>query len=189
MNRVPAMRLCLSMIVAATLLLAPLRLPAEPPVGHDGDIAALRTQVEALREAVQAMQLRLDAIETQLGNGAPLTAAPAIATPHATASAPPKPGAQAHAATSTPPPASGATADSSARTLTPQIVESWDGLHESMEPADVRRLLGEPSRRFELRGQSVWYYHYTGVGSGSVMFSRGDGRVMSWQRPPFHGWW
>jgi len=194
MNGVPVLRRYLSMTVAAMLLLAPLRLPAEPAAGHDGDIAALRMQVEALREAVQEMQKRLDAIETRLGTGAPLTATPATPPPDATASAPSKPEAPAHAATSTSPPPTapaggGATADSSARTLTPQIVESWDGLHEGMEPADVRRRLGEPSRRFELRGQPVWYYYYTGVGGGSVMFSRGDGKVMSWQRPPFHAWW
>ena len=194
MNKVPFLRRYLSMTVAAMLLLAPLRLPAEPPAGQDGDSAALRTQVEALREAVQAMQKRLDAIEGQLGDGAPLSAAPATALPNATAPVPPKPKAPAPAANSTSSqprtPATGSTTTgTSARTLTPRIVESWDGLHAGMEPADVRALLGEPSRRFALSGQPVWYYYYTGVGGGSVMFSRGDGKVMSWQRPPFHAWW
>jgi hypothetical protein len=58
-----------------------------------------------------------------------------------------------------------------------------------MSPEQVKASLGEPSRNFTLSGQKVWYYYYTGVGGGSVLFSRGNGNVLDWQRPPFHGWW
>lgn len=71
-------------------------------------------------------------------------------------------------------------------TLTPNVKENWRSIKEGMSGDQVRALLGEPGRRFRLNGQAVWYYHYTGSGSGSVMFN-GDGRVSSWQHPPF-GW-
>jgi TolA-binding protein len=71
-------------------------------------------------------------------------------------------------------------------TLTPQTKEHWRTLREGMPDLEVRALLGEPSRTFELSGNTVWYYYYTGTGGGSVMLSKG-GKVTSWQRPPF-GW-
>ncbi|MHB1238929.1 MAG: outer membrane protein assembly factor BamE domain-containing protein [Gammaproteobacteria bacterium] len=72
------------------------------------------------------------------------------------------------------------------RVLTPSAKESWSALKEGMNGDQVRALLGEPSRRFQLNGQPVWYYQYTGTGNGSVMFT-GNGRVTGWQHPPF-GW-
>ncbi|MGD8935947.1 MAG: hypothetical protein PVF07_05665, partial [Thiogranum sp.] len=132
--------------------------------------ASLQTEVHELRQEMQRLQRRLDSIEARI------TATPAAV--RAT------PGTMAPPAASQPDDNSAAAA-----TLTPQIVENWDALREGMEPQRVRTLLGAPNRDFKLGGQTVWYYHYTGVGGGSVMFSRGDGKLLSWQRPPFHAWW
>ncbi|MGW8311224.1 MAG: hypothetical protein ACWGNB_09195 [Thiogranum sp.] len=156
-------------LTGAVLLLLPLCVPAQPPQGGGDDQASLQTEVRELRLELLRLQSRLDSIEARI-----------TATPSADRAAP---GATA------PPAASRPDDDSAAATLTPQIVENWDALREGMEPQRVRTLLGAPSRDFKLGGQAVWYYHYTGVGGGSVMFSRGDGKVLSWQRPPFHGWW
>ncbi|MFZ0470597.1 MAG: hypothetical protein WAL92_16865 [Thiogranum sp.] len=157
-------------VTGAVLLLLPLCVPAQQPQGEADDQASLQTEVHELRQELQRLQRRLDSIEARIA-----------ATPPA---APATPGATAPPAASRPDDASAAAA-----TLTPQIVENWEALREGMEPQRVRTLLGAPSRDFKLGGQAVWYYHYTGVGGGSVMFSRGDGKVLSWQRPPFHAWW
>jgi len=152
------------------LLLLPLCVRAQQPQGGVDDQAPLQTEVHELRQELQRLQRRLDSIEARIA-----------ATPAAVRA---KPGTMAPPAASQPDDDSAAAA-----TLTPQIVENWDALREGMEPQRVRTLLGAPSRDFKLGGQTVWYYHYTGVGGGSVMFSRGDGKLLSWQRPPFHAWW
>jgi hypothetical protein len=72
------------------------------------------------------------------------------------------------------------------RTLTPETKEHWRGLRQGMPDLEVQALLGEPSRTFQLSGNTVWYYYYIGTGGGSVMFSK-SGKVTSWQHPPF-GW-
>jgi hypothetical protein len=157
-------------VTGAVLLLLPLCVPAQQPPGEADDQASLQTEVHELRQELQSLQRRIDSIEARIA------ATPPVASATHGATAPP--------ATSGPDDARAAAA-----TLTPQIVENWEALREGMDPQRVRTLLGAPSRDFELGGQAVWYYHYTGVGGGSVMFSRGDGKVLSWQRPPFHAWW
>jgi len=156
-------------VTGAVLLLLPLCVPAQPPQGEADDQASLQTEVHELRLELQGLQRRLDSIEARIAARPPVASATPGATPPAAASGPGD--------------------ASAAATLTPQLVENWDALREGMEPQRVRTLLGDPSRDFQLGGQAVWYYHYTGVGGGSVMFSRGDGKVLSWQRPPFHAWW
>jgi hypothetical protein len=161
---------CARSLTGAVLLLLPLCVPAQQPQGGVDDQASLQTEVHELRQEMQRLQRRLDSIEARI-----------TATPAAVRATP---------GTIAPPAASQPDDDSAAAaTLTPQIVENWDALREGMEPQRVRTLLGAPSRDFKLGGQTVWYYHYTGVGGGSVMFSRGDGKLLSWQRPPFHAWW
>lgn len=69
--------------------------------------------------------------------------------------------------------------------LTPP--ESWARLEEGMTQAQVLGLLGEPTSKFKVSGQTVWYYYYRDVGGGSVFFYN-DGHVASRQRPPFSAW-
>jgi len=157
-------------VTGAALLLSPLCVAAQQPQGEAGDQAPLQTEVHELRLELQRLQRRLDSVEARIAATPPVASA-------------------THGVVA-PPAASGPDdASAAAATLTPQIVENWDALREGMDPQRVRTLLGEPSRDFKLGGQGVWYYHYAGVGGGSVMFSRGDGKVLSWQRPPFHAWW
>lgn len=65
--------------------------------------------------------------------------------------------------------------------------EAWQSVHSDLSAGEVRKLLGEPARRFQLGNRLVWYYVYPGVGRGSVMFDQ-SGHVVDWQRPPF-SWW
>lgn len=59
---------------------------------------------------------------------------------------------------------------------------AWFKVSSGMTQADVRKLLGEPARAFELDGSRVWYYMYPGGGAGSVFFDSA-GRASSFQRP------
>jgi hypothetical protein len=167
----------LAAIGIVLLLLSPQPAPAQPPQQPADDAAALRKQVDNLRRMLEDMQKRLDAVEAGRGSE------PASTMPSSGAAAEPSPAEpQAKSGDSGAPTASGTV-------LTPQIAENWSALREGMNPEQVKALLGQPSRDFKLSGQTVWYYYYTGVGGGSVAFSRGDGNLRDWQRPPFHGWW
>lgn len=64
---------------------------------------------------------------------------------------------------------------------------NWQTLSRSMKGAQVRRLLGAPTRVLKIDRNTVWYYQYKGFGNGSVMFSA-QGQVVGWQIPPFGGW-
>jgi hypothetical protein len=130
-----------------------------------------------MQRALKAMQERLDAIE------AGRVAEPSSTVPSGNSPAEPPPA--RHEVDS----GDGADASASGSVLTPQVAENWAALREGMNPEQVEALLGQPSRDFKLNGQTVWYYYYTGVGGGSVMFSRGKRTLFDWQRPPFHGWW
>lgn len=66
------------------------------------------------------------------------------------------------------------------------IKEQWRKLRHDMSSEHVASLLGQPSRKFTLNGQTVWYYDYHGVGVGSVMLGH-NMHVVDWQRPPL-GW-
>ncbi len=150
-------------LITAILLLLPLQVLAQ----SEDDNASLRKQVQALQQALQSVQKRLDVIETDLHSGR-LPTAPSVQNPGAGGVGTPQ---------------------ISGPSLTPQRVENWSKLHKGMDPDQVEALLGKPGRHFKLSGQTVWYYHYTGVGSGSVVFARGKNKLLDWQRPPFHAWW
>lgn len=68
-----------------------------------------------------------------------------------------------------------------------RLKEAWKGIAPGMNMAAVRERLGEPASEFTIDNKSVWYYSYTGVGNGSVMFSTG-GEVIGAQNPPFGFW-
>ena len=167
----------LAAIGTALLLLSPQAVPAQPPPRPADDITALRKQVYDLQRILEAMQKRLDAME------ACRASEPASTVPSSGAAAEPSPAVPAVKSGD-----SGA-ATASGTVLTPQVAENWSALRKGMNPEQVKALLGQPDRNFKLGGQTVWYYYYTGVGGGSVAFSRSDGNLLDWQRPPFHGWW
>ncbi|MHB8345972.1 MAG: outer membrane protein assembly factor BamE domain-containing protein [Acidiferrobacterales bacterium] len=62
---------------------------------------------------------------------------------------------------------------------------AWRQLKRGMTAAEVTKILGRPSTQFRTSNITVWYYHYAGVGSGSVTISQ-DGKLGDWQ-PPSHG--
>ena len=176
MARTSVMHRGLSLATAALLLLLPLRLPA---AGQADETASLRRQVDELRRTLETVQHRLDAIEARPGvspTSEQGTKPEQVATPAVRSQGMPATGTGGGS------PAKGAT-------LTSQMVENWQSLRAGMSEKEVRSLLGEPTRTFELSGQPVWYYYYMGVGGGSVMFTDKNGQLLSWQRPPFHGWW
>ncbi|GEM_PF-1732046 len=76
-------------------------------------------------------------------------------------------------------------AEGEAAKLTPK--ESWARLEDGMTKAQVLELLGPPATTFKLSGQTVWYYYYRDIGTGSVFFYD-DGHVASRQKPPFSAW-
>lgn len=165
----PVTRPSIGAAVAAALMLFPLIAPAAPPAKTAADQAALQRQIDALQKSVRQLQKRLHELEArpapatvpaQPGVAAPATPAPA-------GSAPVRPG-------------------TAKAELTPQIRENWGNLKHGMTRAQVRALLGPPSRKLDISGQPLWYYYYLGTGGGSVMFSR-SGTVLSWQHPP-SGW-
>ena len=57
----------------------------------------------------------------------------------------------------------------------------WSKVDRGMTQAEIKGLLGEPNKAFELDGSRVWYYSYRG-GAGSVFFDSA-GRASSFQRP------
>ena len=59
---------------------------------------------------------------------------------------------------------------------------AWSKVSRGMTQAQVKDLLGEPSKAFELDGSRVWYYSYRGGAAGSVFFDSA-GRASSYQRP------
>ena len=65
-----------------------------------------------------------------------------------------------------------------------QVIENWTSLKRGLSEDDVFTLLGEPSHRVTMANQTMWYYQYLGVGSGSVIFTQGK-HVLSWQKPAF----
>jgi hypothetical protein len=72
------------------------------------------------------------------------------------------------------------------------LKEQWRSVRAGMSAADITKLLGSPSRELTLDGNTVWYYSYPGLGSGSVLFSRERHIVTSWQHPPLgfgSGFW
>ena len=159
--------------IGAILLLLSPQVSAQ---SKDDDIS-LREQVQKLQRALAAVQKRLDVIEADRHSE------PASATQPNHAAANPSPTGQNTGTRGV------TTRQAPGPTLTPQRVENWSALHRGMNPEQVKALLGQSDRNFKLSGQTVWYYYYTGVGGGSVVFSRVKNTLLDWQPPPFHTWW
>ena len=63
-----------------------------------------------------------------------------------------------------------------------ELQHAWNQLKHGMTAAEVKTILGPPSGQFKTDNLTVWYYHYTGLGSGSVTITP-DGRLSDWQKP------
>jgi hypothetical protein len=165
----------------------------------DTDVDALKQQVEALTRTVGELSHRVEGLEQKLDSIAPghRSAPPQAAAPPAAATAAIPPVQQVAPGQLVPPapPKSavhgnmsvGEQAAQAAANYKPTPRESWAQLKEGMSEAQVTALLGVPTRKFQAGGQTVWYYFYRDVGSGSVFFYQ-DGHVASRQKPPFSGW-
>jgi len=64
---------------------------------------------------------------------------------------------------------------------------NWKQLQRGLSRTELNHLLGKPRSELILDQQTLWYYRYPGIGSGSVMLDS-KGKVTGWQEPPFHGW-
>lgn len=64
----------------------------------------------------------------------------------------------------------------------PASPSAWSQVDRGMTQPQIRNLLGEPSKAFELDGSRVWYYSYRGGAAGSVFFDSA-GRTSSFQKP------
>jgi hypothetical protein len=64
---------------------------------------------------------------------------------------------------------------------------SWKQVEHGLSNTELRERLGDPESIMALGRETLWYYSYPGIGSGSVMLDR-QGKVTSWQSPPFRGW-
>lgn len=64
---------------------------------------------------------------------------------------------------------------------------NWKRLERGLSRTELRQLLGEPRSELAFGQQTLWYYSYPGIGSGSVMLDH-KGKTSSWQEPPFRGW-
>jgi len=153
---------------------------------------ALERQVQELSRQVGNLVQRVHVLEDNLAklkaakSPQAQPAAPAVqpaAPAPATAQAPPKP---EPATAQVPAPQPAAQAPAAAPLGTPQpptLGDVWKKVKEGMTADDVTRLLGAPSAKFKVGGQTVWYYTYRGVGSGSIAFYD-DGHVANKQNPP-----
>ena len=59
---------------------------------------------------------------------------------------------------------------------------AWSKIDRGMTQAQIKDLLGEPSKAFELDGTRVWYYSTRAGAPGSVFFDSA-GRASSFQKP------
>jgi len=60
--------------------------------------------------------------------------------------------------------------------------DNWRRVRQGMTREQVKSLVGEPSKAFELDGSQAWYYRYEAGAAGSVFFDAA-GRTSSFQRP------
>jgi len=88
---------------------------------------------------------------------------------------------QLHAQTTTVTPAPPLVAPPSQRVV---WSNEWRQVRHQMTESQVLSLLGKPPQVFQIGSGPVWYYHYAGIGNGSVAFDNNQ-RVLAWQRPPF----
>ena len=137
---------------------------------EDAELRTLRNQVEELTVTVRQLQERVDALEkNDTARLIPVTIVPATAP-----------------ATTTAPDGAAPNARASIDDKVVTLRNSWRRISAGMKQSDVKDALGAPAREMLINGKVVWYYHYAGLGAGSVFFNS-DGRSSSSQ-PPNLGW-
>jgi outer membrane protein assembly factor BamE (lipoprotein component of BamABCDE complex) len=156
----------------------------------EADVAALRAQFDQIRTLVEQFDQRLKALEARHSasvhavSDAPPTAVAIAATganaslaePTSVVATPSPPTTTTRVDAPTPPAATAAAPDRHA----------WRQVTSGATQADVARLLGQPTKAFQLAGKTVWYYYYPAKAAGSVFFDAA-GRSSSVQSPS-SGW-
>jgi hypothetical protein len=160
---------------------------------EEGNQATLKRQLEAVRQQLHELQIKVLDMESKLGTAqAPSPAAdtaslpssaPVTATVAPSNITPPSAPVRVEAGTSPSPAVVPA-----AFQWREMLKDQWRNVKAGMSGEEIGKLLGTPSRELTLDGKPVWYYSYPGIGNGSVMFSRGGHTVAGWQHPPFGFW-
>ena len=145
---------------------------AAPAQAQDGDASSLRQQVQTLTQRVDKLEAEVHALQHVQATHSPMSGQAPMARQAPMAEQPAMAGRPAVTVNQS----FGAEAD---------LRHAWHQLKRGMTAADVKKLLGPPSGQFRTGNITVWYYHYTGVGSGSVTISQ-DGKLDDWQQPS-HG--
>ena len=141
---------------------------ATPAQAQQGGADSLQQQVQTLTQRVDKLEAEVRALQHVQATHSPMAGQAPMAEQPAMAGRPAVTVNQSF----------GAEAD---------LRHAWHQLKRGMAAADVKKLLGPPSGQFRTGNITVWYYHYTGVGSGSVTISE-DGKLDDWQQPS-HGLW
>jgi hypothetical protein len=134
---------------------------SDPP----DELTRLREEAAQLRQSLEGLEARIQALEAQRKPSAENAAVPS---PSKTGSVP----------------APRAVSIDAASLVT--MKQNWSRVEAGTPEAEVRALLGEPQKVLRIDGNLVWYYAYPGIGRGSVFFNR-DGKVSSTQSPSL-GW-
>jgi hypothetical protein len=130
-----------------------------------GSSAAADPEVEALREQLEALKARVDALERErLPQDTGLPTARAVPSGEVAA----KP--------------TSANTGTSLR----ELASNWARIERGMARMQVEALIGSPRQELTIDSRLVWYYVYPQYGRGSVFFTSDD-RVSSVQQPQF-GW-
>jgi outer membrane murein-binding lipoprotein Lpp len=130
-----------------------------------GGSSAADPEVEALREQLEALKARVEALERQrLPQGGRLPTARSDPSDEIAS----KPIA----------------ADTGNSVRDP--ASSWARVERGMSRTQVEALIGPPRQEMNIDNRLVWYYVYPRYGRGSVFFTS-DNRVSSVQQPQF-GW-
>jgi hypothetical protein len=182
-------------LTMTALILAGMAALTPAAQAEEDGAAALKHQLEEVKQQLHELQLRVQRMESELGTAqapgpaaAPLPEAPSIGgeSPRVTAAQP---------GTVVPPPVRAEAVPSSSPAAIPEafqwreaLKDQWGGIKAGMSSEEVSKRLGAPTREFTLDGKPVWYYSYPGVGNGSVIFSRDGHSVAGWQHPPFGFW-
>jgi outer membrane murein-binding lipoprotein Lpp len=150
------------------------------------DVASLQREVTALSTLVQRLQARVDRLELQASAAAPSASAPLRIAPAITTREPVRAAAGAVSRDeipATPIAARRIAADSVEPSPLIQLQGHWAKISTGMTSAEVFGLLGEPTRRLNMDGRTVWYYSYPALGNGSVFFT--DAGIVSSRQSPF----
>jgi len=165
-----------SVVILSAVLVADAR-------ADDSELRTLKQQVQELKDSVQQLQDRIIVLENraQGASWVPATVAP---TPPAISAEPTT--APPLSKTQASPPLSATAQTMAVDDKVVLLRNSWRHISTGMKQEEVKQTLGPPTKEMLMNGKVVWYYHYAGLGAGSVFFNA-NGRSSSSQ-PPNLGW-